>query len=104
LSGSVYPNDRPRSEAETQTMAMESLDLVELGMAIGKEFPGWAFTDEEYARVDGNLTVGELYDSLVKVRPPSERDDVWLRLRRVVAGSHGVSTDSILPSTRLIPF
>jgi hypothetical protein len=82
---------------------MDSLELVELGMAIGKEFPGRAFTDEEYSKIDGNLTVGELYDSLLKIHQPADRDNAWLRLRRVVADSHGVSAESILPSTRLIP-
>jgi acyl carrier protein len=96
-------NDRHLSEAETQTLAMDSLDLVELGTAIGEEFPGWAFTDEEYAGIDGSLTVGE-YESIAKIHEPTECGDVWLRLRQVVARSHGVSAESILSGTRLIRF
>lgn len=83
---------------------MDSLNLVELGMALGEEFPGWAVTDEEYAGIDGSLTVGKVYDSIAKVHEPTDLDDVWLRLRQVVARCHGVSADSLQSGTRLIPF
>ncbi len=81
---------------------MDSLSLVELGIALNEEFPSWHLTDDEYARLDRNATIGDLFRSLQKVHQLAEHDDVWHRLRCVVARSLGVPAESIQHETRLL--
>lgn len=81
---------------------MDSLSLVELGIALDDEFPDWCLTDDEYDTLDGDATAGDLFRSLQKVYPPAEHDDVWLRLRQVIARSYGVPMESVRRESRLL--
>jgi hypothetical protein len=81
---------------------MDSLGLLETAVTLEDEFPELSITDDEYEKLDENMTVGDIFRLLQKVHPLIEHEGVWHRLSMLIASGRGVSPESIRPETPLL--